>query len=106
MIVENGYILQLSIDEAIRIFDDVYLSRTATRANGKTQRCHNFAAAWLEIRRCIMNERYERYSKLSSELIEGINAALVPDETLLDKIHEEKAKLDFYRSLARERNIL
>ena len=47
---EYGYITDLSVEEAIKIFDDMYLTLSGARGNGKSRMLYNYTRAWVEIR--------------------------------------------------------
>lgn len=47
---KDGYILDLSVKEAIDILDGLFLSNARVRGNGKSQMTYNITTAWLKIR--------------------------------------------------------
>lgn len=48
---EDGYVMDLSLEEAIKIFDDLYLTLNGARGCGKTRMIYNYTTAWLKIRK-------------------------------------------------------
>ena len=46
----DGYITDLSLDEAIKILDALFLNPLLARSSGKTRMVHNQALAWIKVR--------------------------------------------------------
>lgn len=62
MVLNDGYIQDLSVEEAEKILDDLYLNAARARGNGKTRMPFNYTIAWLKIKEALtgiqaMNDR-------------------------------------------------
>ena len=50
MKLKEGYIIDLTLEDAIQMFDGLYLDPQMTRKNGQTRMIYNYAVAWIKIR--------------------------------------------------------
>lgn len=57
---DQGYILDLSTEEAVKIFDDLYLTAARARGNGKSRMLYNYTMAWIKIRASLAEKEGSR----------------------------------------------
>ena len=53
---EHGYIVDLSVKEAEKIFDDLFLNAAGARGNGKSRTLYNYTAAWIKIKEALIEK--------------------------------------------------
>ena len=56
---EQGYILDLNTEEAVKIFDELYLTAARARGNGKSRMLYNYTMAWIKIKEALIEKEME-----------------------------------------------
>ena len=46
---ENGFIIDISVEEAVQLLTPIFINTCIARKNGKPVANHNLAVAWLKI---------------------------------------------------------
>lgn len=59
-LTETGYILEIELDEAIQMLDELYMSAAKARGNGKSRMTYNYLMAWLKIKEELLKNKEEQ----------------------------------------------